>query len=900
MASFNPHQQRQPPDGNGSNATEQSNSAVAQNTANQNSGDLTTFPGSGVGNTNGNTRSFPFSGSENVFVPTTFGTIDSMNNPFQGSLPHPGGPSGQQVGYAPGGPVVTTGMEIATRPPGLLDEESQGNGTGNLAVSTVLSQHVTNAIRGGAEGKIIEYYCVPEINRDVAIIPTRHLKCTGIPGDSSPSTLKMFFEQFGDVSGLFIEKLLSNGFLYVSFFNLQSSIQCHRDLQTKWPPIYCARTTLENVVNNFAAHPLTTEGEVQVDVLGGQCDTQTIVGVLGAIGDLHTVQTYRDNEFCTVFAEFYDTRHAVSAIQHLNGQRVEGLEIRVCWPEVERIAWTKASQMIEIHEDQNVCVVHARSTQLVNDARRLYGIPFSMNAGVQDFTPHHYGGSNALVRGHSGPLAIYDPDSPPRYDVGMINRNILDLHKIRNGLDLRTTIMIRNIPNHLPQSVIKAWLDEVSYRKYDFLYLRIDFANHCNVGYCFVNYLHIHDIIHFVERRAGTRWSQFGSDKIVEVSYANIQGKAALIEKFRNSSVMDQPFEFRPRAFHSSGDNFGLDMDFPPPNNLNRKLRSVTAAEHSGLYNPRHRNGYGYHSPARFGGFGHHRGRGYGNFGHRHFGNGNGYGMNGMVRPYQTNRLAITMPGYEPAPQQTARYHSNRVQHSIPAGGAMDEVARANAAMHDANFFAGPATANGQIQLSHSIPAQISPPPSTASFGGPNGAIATSPRHFQSAMFPTPSDIILRSESRIRQENVPPRPRSGARSRGHQTRPQSALLNTGIPSPVTSVIARSPAQHPPSGNINGNPQNRGPHTPAATNHYGNGQFGTPGFNIYNSPLSPAGLVNAGYIPTNPAPPGFGASTFTDAYGEANMPGSQDNRARSPVDYNVMARNIDAIRRIWEQ
>ena len=77
------------------------------------------------------------------------------------------------------------------------------------------------------------------------------------------------------------------------------------------------------MVNNFAAHPLTTEGEVQVDVLNGHCDTQTIVGALGAFGDLHTVQTYRNNDVSTVFAEFYDIRNAAAAINSLNGQQVD-------------------------------------------------------------------------------------------------------------------------------------------------------------------------------------------------------------------------------------------------------------------------------------------------------------------------------------------------------------------------------------------------------------------------------------------------------------------------------------------------------------------------------------------------------------------------------------------------
>jgi hypothetical protein len=47
------------------------------------------------------------------------------------------------------------------------------------------------------------------------------------------------------------------------------------------------------------------------------------------------------------------------------------------------------------------------------------------------------------------------------------------------------------------------------------------------------------------------------------MSYANVQGKEALIEKFRSSSVMDERIEYQPRLFHSSGPNIGQPQPFP-------------------------------------------------------------------------------------------------------------------------------------------------------------------------------------------------------------------------------------------------------------------------------------------------------------------------------------------------
>jgi hypothetical protein len=66
--------------------------------------------------------------------------------------------------------------------------------------------------------------------------------------------------------------------------------------------------------------------------------------------------------------------------------------------------------------------------------------------------------------------------------------------------------MLRNIPNKIDQAMLKEIVDETSFGKYDFMYLRIDFANNCNVGYAFINFEDPWFIIDFVNTRAGRRW----------------------------------------------------------------------------------------------------------------------------------------------------------------------------------------------------------------------------------------------------------------------------------------------------------------------------------------------------------------------------------------------------------
>ncbi|KAF4501524.1 Meiosis mei2 [Fusarium agapanthi] len=221
-------------------------------------------------------------------------------------------------------------------------------------------------------------------------------------------------------------------------------------------------------------------------------------------------------------------------------------------------------------------------------------MPFPPNLQQQPFTGQHFGpvASNnlsAVAFGNPNGFGRFDP----RRGAGRFGRgsrglnNIVDLGELIAGRDVRTTIMLRNIPNKVDQPLLKKIVDVSSFGRYDFMYLRIDFANDCNVGYAFINFVKAEYII---DARANKRWNCFRSDKVAEISYATIQGKDCLVQKFRNSSVMLEAEHYRPKLFytiHSDDPNLvGQEEAFPGPDNQSKMKRSVENAEHVGLFTP--------------------------------------------------------------------------------------------------------------------------------------------------------------------------------------------------------------------------------------------------------------------------------------------------------------------------
>lgn len=80
------------------------------------------------------------------------------------------------------------------------------------------------------------------------------------------------------------------------------------------------------------------------------------------------------------------------------------------------------------------------------------------------------------------------------------------------GQETRTTVMIRNIPNKYTPAMLQEFLDIRVPGLYDFLYLRMDFKNRCNVGYAFINFVAPKSIL-LLKEVVGVKMPKFKSEK---------------------------------------------------------------------------------------------------------------------------------------------------------------------------------------------------------------------------------------------------------------------------------------------------------------------------------------------------------------------------------------------------
>jgi len=231
-------------------------------------------------------------------------------------------------------------------------------------------------------------------------------------------------------------------------------------------------------------------------------------------------------------------------------------------------------------------------------------------------------GQSMTTRGYSNVPAVHQPQptgfgAPPIYEAynsvsggemqsfdGRLHQDIsrpqdvID-HKIEDGSDCRTTLMIRNFPPEFTKRDLINLLNSICPGKYDFAYNRIDFRQNQSVGYGFVNFISATWLLVFVKACRGRLLHHNVLRRHMKpcaVSYANVQGFECLVAKFRNSSILEEAEGCRPTLFWSeesapSSAMVGEQRAWPHVDNDSKKARSMENAQTLGLYTPRRNNG---------------------------------------------------------------------------------------------------------------------------------------------------------------------------------------------------------------------------------------------------------------------------------------------------------------------
>ncbi|KAF8378071.1 hypothetical protein HHK36_029406 [Tetracentron sinense] len=174
--------------------------------------------------------------------------------------------------------------------------------------------------------------------------------------------------------------------------------------------------------------------------------------------------------------------------------------------------------------------------------------------------PNLFDALNDRVRSRRNEGSSNQTDNKKQYE--------LDIDRILQGDDTRTTLMLKNIPNKYVDGILQRcfWLQLMSAIEeltISFICQLTSRQNKCNVGYAFINMIDPLQIVPFFQAFNGKKWEKFNSEKVASLAYARIQGKTALIAHFQNSSLMNEDKRCRPIIFHSEGPNAGDQEPFP-------------------------------------------------------------------------------------------------------------------------------------------------------------------------------------------------------------------------------------------------------------------------------------------------------------------------------------------------
>ena len=111
----------------------------------------------------------------------------------------------------------------------------------------------------------------------------------------------------------------------------------------------------------------------------------------------------------------------------------------------------------------------------------------------------------------------------------------LNILKILNGTDKRTSLMIKNIPTSAQEINVIQWLSSLASLNY--VYVPKDEKSNKILGFAFINVCKYTDILNLVQNIEKYQKVSFNNKKI-EVCYSHKQGFKLLTKSFGISSIL--------------------------------------------------------------------------------------------------------------------------------------------------------------------------------------------------------------------------------------------------------------------------------------------------------------------------------------------------------------------------
>ncbi|KAK8801154.1 hypothetical protein WA158_001924 [Blastocystis sp. Blastoise] len=118
------------------------------------------------------------------------------------------------------------------------------------------------------------------------------------------------------------------------------------------------------------------------------------------------------------------------------------------------------------------------------------------------------------------------------------NDEFLNLNKLKHGIETRTAVMLRNIPNRYSECDLSSVLDSICQGKYTITHMPHDVKSKRNLGYAFIKFNTIDDLINAYTCLEGCYWPNSESKKVCRFSYAHVQ--ASTEENFKKSPTLSK------------------------------------------------------------------------------------------------------------------------------------------------------------------------------------------------------------------------------------------------------------------------------------------------------------------------------------------------------------------------